>query len=447
MLTNWLTFTAILAASANTERAAIGRGTLTVAPTVRVTGHREVQLTLDCGDGRNAGAVQHWHTPFGDIHAPFGDIHAPGSHGKPAPVVLQRDGSLTIPNASSFHRGVYYCLLRHTTGTTLRPYDLHVDGAYQRGDAFRFRRDVRSEEQTEAAVSHGHFAGAVAASVLVTFAVGFGAGALTRTPVLRCLGAVTTRLRSPRQHHRRTDTPEGDFEATMTTKLPTFNNQAINMVQESDDDSADCTVAETSSSTPTPLQAKPQRSFRQKADTTAYLEGWDHMEKSAAEGHMGRNKVCDGEARGQGDYYLEDGGSQSETEDKCSESNEDVGQRRGSTEEKGRDQEEVNDGAKRKADGETDVCSSKQEGGGARSSSPPPDRHRRVIRLYQYDEEGRRYGHLPDANPEPGPAQRLKQRSLSLTRLNAIMAAASTGPLDTRETGAGEERPRFHMEI
>lgn len=55
MLTRWLTFTAFLAGSANPARAAIGQGTLTVAPTCRVKGHPEVELVLNCGDGKNAG--------------------------------------------------------------------------------------------------------------------------------------------------------------------------------------------------------------------------------------------------------------------------------------------------------------------------------------------------------------------------------------------------------
>lgn len=50
MLNRWLTLTALLAASANPGRAAF-----TVAPTCRVKGHPELELTLDCGDGENAG--------------------------------------------------------------------------------------------------------------------------------------------------------------------------------------------------------------------------------------------------------------------------------------------------------------------------------------------------------------------------------------------------------
>ena len=91
---------------------------------------------------------------------------------------------------------------------------------------------------------------------------------------------------------------------------------------------------------------------------------------------------------------------------------------------------------------------------------PRPARRSRVIRLYQYDDEGQRYGHLPDqVSDELGPAPKPKQRSLSLTRLNAIMAAATAGPLDTpareeREGGRSpspppmsQKSPVFHMDI
>ncbi len=111
---------------------------------------------------------------------------------------MHQDGSLVVPNASILHSGLYYCLLQHTEGSTLWPYELHVSqnnqknrehGEHERRsshDAFRFRRDVGSEEERQAA-SDGQFAGAVVASVLLTFVVGFSAGALTRTHVLRCV--------------------------------------------------------------------------------------------------------------------------------------------------------------------------------------------------------------------------------------------------------------------
>lgn len=131
-----------------------------------------------------AGVVQYWHTPFGDLHTP-------GSHGKLDPVVMHHDGSLLVPNTSALHSGLYYCLLQHTEGTTLWPYELHVghDGQNQKQSsrcaAFRFRRDAGSEEAKQAGVSAELFAGAVAASVLLTFVLGFSIGALSRTHVLR----------------------------------------------------------------------------------------------------------------------------------------------------------------------------------------------------------------------------------------------------------------------
>lgn len=72
-------------------------------------------------------------------------------------------------------------------------------------------------------------------------------------------------------------------------------------------------------------------------------------------------------------------------------------------------------------------------------SPPHLGRCSRVIRLYQYDDEGQRYCHLPEPSPdEPGPAPRVKHRSISLTRLNAIMAITSATPLDARETDRKE---------
>ncbi|XP_033487526.1 uncharacterized protein LOC117259854 [Epinephelus lanceolatus] len=525
MLTRWLTFTAFLAGSANPERAAIGQGTLTVAPTCRVKGHPEVALTLKCGDGKIAGVVQYWHTPFGDIQTP-------GLYSKLDPVFMHHDRSLVVPNISILHSGLYYCFLQHTEGTTLWSYELHVGPNNQVAQehskqcgVFRFKRDAGSLEERQAGVSNGQFAGAVAASVLLTFVVGFSVGALTRTHVLRCLGAVTTRMRSPWQQQSQTDTQDHDSEVTITTLPPMYYNQAFEMEQVCDNgDSANCASMETTiSSTTSSPPAKPKRSFRQKRqeeqETMAYLEGCDYMkeeesrmeeEEEVAGGNLKeKNKGCDGEAEKEeerkfsGFFQIgERGGSQTDTdEDKCSEDGEETDERgsreekresrqeeegvetgehenrskedgerseekaNGKEEERDERREEVVDDSehkRRKEDGETDICSEDEETGsknqedtmknGITEGEPSSSlsRRRRVIRLYQYDEDGQRYGHLPDPAPDaPGPAPRLKQRSLSLTRLNAIMAAASAGPLDTRETGREqrEEKPHFHMEI
>lgn len=107
---------------------------------------------------------------------------------------MHHDESLVIPITSSVHSGLYYCLLQHTEGITLWSYELHVShetqehSKYEQAsscEALRLRRDVGSDTERQTAVSDGKFAGAVAASVLLTFVLGFSAGALSRTHVLR----------------------------------------------------------------------------------------------------------------------------------------------------------------------------------------------------------------------------------------------------------------------
>ncbi|XP_060901770.1 uncharacterized protein LOC132979964 [Labrus mixtus] len=515
MLTRWMALTAFLSASADLVNAAFGDGSLTVAPTCRLKGRPEVELTLSCGDQRKAGIVQYWHTPFGDLETP-------GTLSKLDPVFMHHDGSLVVPNTSHLHSGLYYCLLQHKEGTTLWSYELHVgqnnqtdeeDNAHEehRCGAFRIRRDVGSAEEKQGGVSDEQFAGAVAASVLLTFVLGFSAGALTRTQVLRCLGAVTMRLRSPRQ--RQSDTLDHGSEVNMTTLPPMYENWAFAMERvELDEGSETCGTADStiSSTASSPPPAKPQRSFRQKREgeeekeTTAYLEGCDYIKVKEEEERKGLKENSEGnngEERGfSGSFYFsdKDGGSKTETdEDECSEdpreSREEERQRKqeeeleepseleNSTgdEEDGRvSEDEVGDnkeegGEEKREEGlreekeaeedaDVDICrreddprdtmkSDTTEGGEEPPTSPSSEgRRSRVIRLYQYDDDGQRYGHLPDPTPdEPGPAPRLKQRSLSLTRLSAIMAAASAGPLDTRETGTEgkEERPHFQMDI
>ncbi|KAG7245478.1 hypothetical protein INR49_010929 [Caranx melampygus] len=512
MLTRWLTVTALLAASANPQTAATSQRVVTVAPTCRVKGHPEEELTLKCGDGKSAGVVQYWHTPFGDLQTP-------GLHGKMDPVFMHHDGSLVVPNSSVLHSGLYYCLLQHTEETTLWSYKLHIgvnnhknqkDGKDEQTrscDSVRFRRDVGPEGT--ASISDGQFAGVVAASVLLTFVLGFSAGALTRAHVLRCLGAVTKRVQSPLQRLRKSDTPDHSSGVTMTTLPPMSDNEAFEVGQVQDDITMETTVSSTASSPP----AKPQRSFRHKREepqeTTAYLEGCDYMkeeERQLEEEEDGGRKLVEKSEGGEGEvegeveveeerefsgFYLvgEGGGSPTETdEEKYSEDGEEKdgresreqreeeageegsGSREGGEErsedeaggseeqvrdereEEGREEEtegdDGNNGEKEEDDSsqqsvteteEEETGAEKQEdkndmkeGGGEAGICPPrPARRSRVIRLYQYDEDGQRYCHLPDPAPEdPAPPPRLKQRSLSLTRLSAIMAAASAGPLD-----------------
>ncbi|KAM4565790.1 uncharacterized protein PAE49_009674 [Odontesthes bonariensis] len=481
MLTGWLTLTAILVGSANPGNAASGSGALTMAPSCRVKGQPEAELTLNCGDGKRTGVVQYWHTPFGELQVP-------GFHAGLDPVFMRHDGSLVIPNSSLLHSGLYYCLLQHTGGAALWQYELHVGpnhqnsqehGKYEQANrcaALRVRRNAASAEERQAGVSDGLFAGAVAASVLLTFVVGFSAGALSRTHVLRCLGAVTMRLQSLQRRPRPADTPDHSSQVTMTTMSPTYTNRALETEEKRKDDSANYATLERVLTTPSP-PAKPKRSFRHKREEegTAYLERGDYTEEERKDGEDVAQRGVEG---GNGErkeeeeretsvfYLLEDKVSQTETdEDKRSEDRidlsleeeESAGVQEIRNKDGGDDAEQKLEEVKEKleessTETEEEEGSSKNEDTMSKDiseepSSPAPRRGRRVIRLYQYDEDGQRFCHLPDATPEAsGPAPRCKQRSLSLTRLSAIMAAASAGPLERRETG-GEERPHFHMEI
>ncbi|XP_058489208.1 cyclin-dependent kinase 11B isoform X2 [Solea solea] len=543
-------------------RSPVTESLLTVAPTCRVKGHAEVELTLYCGDGKNRGLVQYWHTPFGELQTP-------GFQSELDPVFMRQDGSLVVPNSSDFHSGLYYCLLQHSEGATLWPYELHIMSASQQNQDYdeyeqsssssschqlRVRRDAEfEEEEEETVVTEQQFAGAVAASVLLTFVVGFSTGALTRTHVLRCFRAFTAKVRSTRRQQCQSGTPDHGSEVSMATLPPTYVNKAFAMGQEQNDVTTETATPSTSSNPPD----KPRRSFRLKRDeeqeTPAYLEGCDYEEemRKKEEELRGRQslrenqKGCEEEDRDlRGFYKLEDDGqSQTEREEQrdsedgesrdemkeceqeegggrqleqnqkwCEEedvqkeretrgfnllkddgwseteteeerhsedgesrvfrqeeeevANEQVRRREDGEESRGKEQEEGNKekvrdyeeenvgekGRQQSSDMDDEETGTKHDvmKGKGSSSSPGSARRSRVIRLYQYDEEGQRYSHLPDpSSDDPAPAPRLKQRSLSLTRLNTIMAAASAGPLDRGETERedGEGRLHFHMEI
>ncbi|XP_058884507.1 uncharacterized protein LOC131696765 [Acipenser ruthenus] len=68
---------------------------------------------------------------------------------------------------------------------------------------------------------------------------------------------------------------------------------------------------------------------------------------------------------------------------------------------------------------------SSSEESGDLSQHQPKAAKRRVIKLYNYDEEGKLYDHIKSSEEfESESEQRMKRRSLSLTRLNAIMSVA-----------------------
>ncbi|XP_023206718.1 uncharacterized protein LOC111611935 isoform X1 [Xiphophorus maculatus] len=402
-----------------------------------------------------AGVVQFWHTPFGDLQSS-------GSQSKLDPVFMHHDGSLVIPNSSIHHGGLYYCILRHAEGSTLWPFELHVDQnmAAEAEDgrggggggggggcaARRFRRNAAFLGEREAVIPDEIFAGAVAASVLLTFVVGFSAGALSRTPVLRCLKSL-----APKQRRRQPEEPDGS-QVTMTTLPPMYDNQACRTAATPRDSRFwRTTETQTPLSTPSP-PAKPMRSFRLKAEEkeedgepeiTAYLEGCD---SNLAEEETGSGE--DGEAKEEDESAKPD--EKEDDEESEAEDREEDEDGEASAEEEVREEEEQKTDEsgelEQESAGTDDERSVKAEAEpeGEEPPSGSPRRRSRVIRLYQYDEDGQRFGHLPDTEaPEPGP--RPRQRSRSLTRLNAIMAAAATGPMEATEPE--EEKQLFHMDI
>ncbi|KAI4899377.1 hypothetical protein NFI96_030259 [Prochilodus magdalenae] len=94
------------------------------------------------------------------------------------------------------------------------------------------------------------------------------------------------------------------------------------------------------------------------------------------------------------------------------------------------------------ADGMEDEADGAQDGGEEEGTQIPPKRRSRVIKLYNYDEEGKKYGHVTEPEEvveerEPGP----RHRVMSLTRLNTIMSQAETldGPASRKESSSSVE--------
>ncbi|CAB1347840.1 unnamed protein product, partial [Coregonus sp. 'balchen'] len=410
----------------------MGVVSLTLSHTSRVRVHKGRSLTLPCMNTTHTGVVQYWQTPFGRV---LSSLHA----NQKDVVAMQRDGSLRIHIASPHHSGLYYCVLLAGGQTTLTSYLLTASS--RQDPVLEPRRTVRSvlgdhgDERDVPVVSDGVFAAAVTASVVVTFLVGLSSGALSRP----LLDSVAFRK---------------DVE------------------QEDEDDSASTTSVTMDKVSPSP-PAKPQRSFRGKRheENTAYLEGCDQgrgeegregggeegmevgdstdgKERSRREGEEERSDSEEGREgkEGRNESVREEGRRESEEGREGEEGRTECKERR--KESKG----EVEEGGSRgdsSSDSEQGSVGARQggevrQGEGEEMCSPPqPARRSRVIRLYQYDEEGHRYGHLPNPSPMEctSPAPRAKQRSLSLTRLNTIMAAATASPLDPQSPPGRDSDP------
>ncbi|XP_034149417.1 uncharacterized protein LOC105010897 [Esox lucius] len=376
----------------------VGVVSLTINHTSRVRFHTGRRITLPCTKTTLTGVVQYWHTPFGRVQN--SSLH----FNQEDVVAMQHDGSLQIQSSTPQHSGLYYCLILAGKHTTLTPYLLNTCGQQDGSD--KPRRVVRSvlagqaEEKDVALVSDGVFESAVVASVVVTFLVGFSFGALSRTLLDRCMN----RLRSLGQGCRN----HGE-----TVRVAFRNNV------EPEDDSTLLTVVTMENANSSP-PAKPKRSFRgkQSVENTAYLEGCD-QEREVKEREKGDRIDRDERSGREGAV----GGIDSEE-----------GRKRNDSEE--RERKEMEEGSEIEEKKQSEI-----EEGKERSENGELARRSRVIRLYQYDEDGHRYGHLPNPIPTDHPTPQPRQRSLSLTRLSAIMATATASALDPTSAPCPEPGP------
>lgn len=219
--------------------------------------------------------------------------------------------------------------------------------------------------------------------------------------------AVSKRLPSPRQH-----TP--DITMTPLTSWPISPSSPSSL---------------SSLSSP---PAKPQRSFRDKQNQDE--KEVDNLRAT----HLGAcDHVDDGKGR-----RASQGGIVDQKRRRCKKEQEEKVQEDGMMEKDERGEgDDGNKGGKKNEDDRKnrsdkdenkDAISQSSQSENADQNqeveSSSPHRPSRVIRVYQYDQDGLRYGHLPD--PDPSPLPKPKQRSVSLTHLNAIMATASSGPMD-----------------
>ncbi|XP_028857379.1 leucine-rich repeat-containing protein 4 [Denticeps clupeoides] len=259
-------------------------------------------------------------------------------------------------------------------------YCLLVDGEGRAIVSYRVRvansgynRLIKSRKTREAGfsvpdpVSDGHFASAVVSSVLVTFIGGFAIGAISRSHVIKCLQVTRSHIPALRRKHQKTD----GAEHTATTL---HSEQHIRSYWR--ETSVDSVVFSITNSPP----PKAPRSFRAKKEVhegREYLEGCD---QAPPQGH---NSEADSSGSG-----TTSRGTKAGMEDHGD-----------------------------SASGDEIKLRTAKRG--------------RVIKLYNYDEEGNHYGHIKDQGEEMQSIPQPKQRTLSLSRLNSIMSTATSPGLNS----------------
>ncbi|KAL4646961.1 hypothetical protein GN956_G7706, partial [Arapaima gigas] len=336
------------------------------------------------------GQLLYWQTPFGRWQK--SDIQ--DSH---TPVGVLGNGSLRVSLLSSHHAGLYYCLLQDSED--------HRILSYRLAPIVQARSRKRRGAQGHGdAVPQNQFEVAVAVSVVITFVAGFSLGALSRSFLEHCLDRQKA-IQAARGPTVRIHTLPVRYSKrkTFQTAPPESPRAAPHAVVPS--------LAPMSQSLVPPIKA-PQNI-------------WNRQAVGAADMAAMPGSSCQG---GCLPAILRD-----VTEDNGHESNPTVH----------KDSYLATRGA---------VEPREEQPQPAMVEPSTHTTRRRVIKLYNYDDDGNPYGHLKDNMSESEPTMR--QRSLSLTRLSTIMAAATvmdfssvSSPPPPQDEDLDSDRPAFQLSI
>ncbi|XP_062408567.1 uncharacterized protein LOC134099640 [Sardina pilchardus] len=419
----WLTDTVLCQGIGPLQRE---RAPLRVHTTVTLTGVPGQSLMMPCEDNHHGGIIKYWKTPIGWLTS-RNSCHSYSD------MKCHCNGSLTIVNISCHLSGLYYCFKEDSHERGLFPYRVLPLGTCQNPmPKSRLPRELKAESQDT--VSDSHFVAAVTSSVLVTFIGGFALGAFSRSHLITCLQKTKSRLRFKRGERSRTSedntdqismetspsgfTSYGDGDApSITPSPPTKAPRSFRSKREQPEDSTppkDSDNVDVSNSAipvstdqeppETDLQLEPPETDLQLEDPETDLR----QEPPETDLQQELPKTDLQREPPETDLQLEDPETDLRQEPPETDSN--------SATPANADQEPR----------ETDLQPK------APVPPRPTARRSRVIKLYNYNEDGEHYSHIRD--PEVDTAKGVpqpKQRIRSLSRLNAIMSSVETPALST----------------
>ncbi|XP_048121241.1 uncharacterized protein LOC125308722 isoform X2 [Alosa alosa] len=418
----WLTDT-VLCQGIGTLRREIAP--LRVHKTVTLTGAPGQSLMIPCRDKYHGGMIKYWKTPVGWLTS-RNSCHSYSG------MKCHCNGSLTIVNISCRHSGLYYCFKEDSHERVLFPYRVLALGTCQNPmPKSRLPRELTVDSQDT--VSHSHFVAAVTSSVLVTFLGGFALGAFSRSHVITCLQKTKSRLRLKRGERRRTSgdntdqismetspsgfTSFGDGDAPITTPSPPAKApRSFRSKREQPEDSTPpkgCdNVVDSNSAIPVSVdQETPETDLQQEPPETDLQQG---------DPETGSNSVIPANTDQE----------PTETDLQPEPPETDLQQEPPETDlQQGDPETGSNSVIPANADQEPTETDLQPK---APVAPRPTARRSRVIKLYNYNEDGEHYSHIRD--PEGEDIDRVpqpKQRTRSLIRLNAIMSSVETPALST----------------